>query len=175
MPLSTIATLLIESAGVAFGLDRCSSAYAVGPRPYPSGGALYPIELLIYPIRVERLNARFWYYQPLANRLVPYTEEIELPEVTGCYGNDIVRNASALLLLFVDFARPSLAKYGGKEYRLLLLEAGHLAQTILLVAAALRVAALPTCGFSDERLAYLAGLEFPSKSITYSVAVGVKE
>jgi SagB-type dehydrogenase family enzyme len=171
--LSTLGTIVAESAGVAPAADHYSAFTPTGPRPYPSGGALYPVELLVYPIRVDGLANRFWYYQALANRFVPISNQQSPREVADCYSNECIRDSAALILLFVDFTRPSLGRYGGKAYRLLLLEGGHVAQVILLTATAVGLASLPLCGFQDERLAVLSGLSFPAQSVIYSIAVGV--
>lgn len=171
--LSILSTLISESAGITAQTDRYSATIpGLGPRSYPSGGALYPIELFIYPLNVEGLKKGFWYYQPLSNRLIPVSNENLYSDVIACFSNKTIAHAAALVLFFVDFSRVSLAKYGGKAYRLLLLEAGHLAQNLLLMGVSLNLAVLPVCGFADERLAQLAGLNFPTQSILYAVAIG---
>jgi SagB-type dehydrogenase family enzyme len=74
--------------------------------------------------------------------------------------------------LFIDFTRHSFEKYGAKIYRLALLEAGHIAQNLLLTAAALGLAGLPLCGFRDAEISAAAGLDFPQQAVVYAVAIG---
>jgi SagB-type dehydrogenase family enzyme len=170
--LAALATLLAEGAGVCARADGLAADAPPGPRPYPSGGRLYPIELSVYPLRIDGLPCSFHYYQPLPNRLIPL-QAGDPRDVLTCFANDQAGCAAALLLLWADFSRPSLAKYGGKAYRLLLLEAGHLAQNILLLATALGLASLPICGFDDRRLSTLCSLNYPSQAVTYTIAIGV--
>lgn len=177
LPLSSLATLLGWSSGHR-GLDQepplpLAEQSPVGPRTYPSGGALYPVELLVWPLFVEGLDpSRCYYYQILANRLLPLTPN-DGRNVRDCLNaeND-VKDASALLLLFVDFTRTSLGKYGPKAYRLALLEAGHLGQNLLLTATAQGLASIPLCGFQDDAISTISGLQFPYQAVVYAIAIG---
>lgn len=170
MRYDDLATLIVTALGCPDGSGDLSAAGPTG-RAYPSGGALYPIEVVVYPLRVEALACRPWYYQPLADILVPFASA-DAVEIAGMFANEEVDRCAALVLLWADFGRPPLGKYAGKEYRLLLLEAGHAMQNVVLVAAALGLPALPLCGFSDAALAAAVGLDFPSQSVVYAVALG---
>lgn len=150
-----------------------------GHRTYPSAGALYPIEILVHAVRVEGLDPGVYLYQLLGHRLIRFaaTEEAieEAPSVDGMLRTNGVEGASLLVYLFMDFARPSLGKYGEKAYRMALFEAGHLAQNLLLVAAASGLAGVPLCGFDDEQLSLSAGLAFPQEAIVYAIAIGEEQ
>jgi SagB-type dehydrogenase family enzyme len=142
-------------------------------RPYPSGGALYPVEILVYPANVHEIEEGFYYYQPLAHRLVPFAPVPDEGLPTLLAGHPI-ESAAFFVLFFLDFGRVALSKYGKKSYRLALLEAGHLAQNVLLATAALRLAALPLCGFDDTRLSRAAGLRYPEQPVVYVLAIGTE-
>jgi SagB-type dehydrogenase family enzyme len=86
-----------------------------------------------------------------------------------------VAAAACILLLTSDLCRPSFTRYGGKQYRLVLLEAGHLAQNILLVAAGLGLGALSLCGFADQALAEWVGLDYPRQVVLYAIAIGTPD
>jgi SagB-type dehydrogenase family enzyme len=144
----------------------------VAKRTYPSGGALYPIELLVYPLRVESINPRFYYYQVLPHRLVSVAPSVPEDVLVELLNEHPIKEASTLLLLFIDFARLSFGKYGEKSYRLALIEAGHIAQNVLLVTSGLGLQSLPICGFNDEQLSRAAGLAFPNEVIIYVLAIG---
>lgn len=143
-----------------------------GYRTYPSGGALYPIELLVHAMHVEGLDPGAYLYQVLSHRLTRFAAIEQAPSVDELLRTNGVEGVSLLVYLFMDFARPCLGKYGEKAYRLALLEAGHVAQNLLLVAAALELAGVPLCGFDDERLSLSAGLSFPQEAIVYAIAIG---
>ena len=141
-------------------------------RTYPSGGALYPIETLVYPLHVDNIDPGFYYYQVLPNRLLPVASMLPLEALVELLGDHPIEEASCLMLFFMDFARPSLGKYGEKAYRLALLEAGHIVQNVLLVATGLGLAGLPLCGFYDEELSLRANLAYPYEAIVYVLVLG---
>jgi nitroreductase len=77
--------------------------------------------------------------------------------------------------LFGDCSRDrdvSRFKYGLRGYRFVLLEAGHLAQNVLLVCEGLRLAAVPIGGFYDRPLDDLLGADGVNESILYAVCLG---
>lgn len=170
LPLRRFATILSDGVGRIDDPSRLSSWGPPGPRAYPSGGALYGIELLVVAQHVDDLPPGVWYHQPLAQRLVPWAPAD--PAITAAFANPGLADAAALVLLFVDFTRPSFRRYGDKQYRLMFIEAGHLAQNFLLIAAAEALTALPICGYADETLSRCAGLAFPQQSVVYAVALG---
>lgn len=179
-------TVSLEQLGSI--LDLAASAGGDGPpspkvrggppahRPYPSGGGLYPVEVLIYPAHVNGIATGFYYYQALAHRLIHrghrHGGQGHEENLTNLLGGHPVDEAAFFLLLFLDFTRLSLSRYGRKAYRLALLEAGHIAQNVLLAVSALGLAALPLCGFDDEALTRTAGLRYPDQPVVYVLAVG---
>ena len=170
LTLDDLAAVLGDGVAVN-DAEGLAAGRAPGRRAYPSGGALYGVEALVVARRVAGLPAGCHYYQPVAHRLV-HVAAAEASDVARCFANEPVADAGALLLLYADFTRPSFTKYGPKQYRLLLLEAGHLAQNVLLIAAARALCAFPACGFQDEPLSRLAGLAFPSQAVLYVIALG---
>jgi len=165
---------LLSLAASAGGNESPAPKVAGGPaaqRPYPSGGGLYPVEILVYPTDVDGIDEAFYYYQPLAHRLVQAAPKAP-SGLTPLMADQPVAGAAFFVLLFLDFFRLSLSKYGKKAYRLALLEAGHLAQNVLLAASAIGLATLPICGFDDERMSQAAGLRYPQQPVVYAIAVG---
>ena len=167
----TGAPITLDQLGQLLG----SATGTGGRRAYPSAGALYPVDVLAYPLAVETLAPRFYRYQMLSHRLADYAPTLLRSELVDLFGDDRVDGASVVLLLTSDLTRVSLGKYGEKAYRLLLLEAGHIAQNILLVATVLGFDGLPICGFRDQELAEAAGLRFPHEVVVYAVAIGRAE
>ena len=63
-------------------------------------------------------------------------------------------------------------KYGLRGYRFALLEAGHVAQNLLLAATALGLAAVPLGAFFDRRADVFLRLDGVNESTLYTIAVG---
>ncbi|HEV2887584.1 MAG TPA: SagB/ThcOx family dehydrogenase [Jatrophihabitans sp.] len=172
LPLPDLAAVLLTAFGHLDEGSGWSAAVAPGRRAYPSGGALYPIEVIVCPLRIEGLAPRPWYLQSMAEALVPFGPPARTDGLGSLFGNDGVADAAVIVLLWADFARPALAKYAGKEYRLMLLEAGHAMQNLALVATTLGLPVLPSCGFDDQALATAVGLHFPVQSVLYAAVIG---
>ena len=147
-------------------------AALLAPRAYPSGGGLYPVELYLLPIRVDGLTPTVLRYTPHNHALTSAGQLLDLDDVISWFPDQPVGEMAALILLTMDLSRPSLYRYGGKAYRLGLLEAGHLAQNLILVGSALDVGCLPMCGFDDEAVAAAAELVYPYQVVLYTVGVG---
>ncbi len=136
-----------------------------GGRAAPSAGALYPVTLTV----VEELAT--WRYLPSAHALAPVRPGDARPRLaSAALGQECV--ASAAIVLGVT-ARPAVleARYGGRAERYCALEAGHVAQNVLLVATALGLAAVPVAAFDDD--AVLAALALGREHLPlYLVPVG---
>jgi SagB-type dehydrogenase family enzyme len=66
-----------------------------------------------------------------------------------------------------------MARYGQRGLRFALLEAGHLAQNLVLVATALGWSSITLGGFYDDELAIAAGLDGVSQLPVYLLPMGV--
>jgi SagB-type dehydrogenase family enzyme len=170
LTLAELGALLHAAYGVTGNLEPGGAASEQPVRTVPSGGALYPIEIFILARRVHGVPPGVHHYDPLASVLElgpgddfdagwisPY-EEIERAAVT--------------IAIAATFWR-SRFKYGLRAYRFTLLEAGHVAQNVLLAATALGLASLPLGGFYDHRLDDLLGLDGTDQSSLLLVCVGL--
>lgn len=162
------------AAGVTNSASPMMPGGSAANRAYPSGGGLYPVEVIIYPASITEAPPAFYYYQALAHRLIRVAPPISDLEMKRLLANHPVEGASFFVFLYLDFMRVGLSRYGRKAYRLALLEAGHIAQCILLSATAAGLGTLPLCGFDDEHLSRAAGLRYPAEAILYGIAIGRK-
>lgn len=140
-------------------------------RPVPSAGSLYPLHLLVSIQRVTGLQDGLYQYRPLAhalsrcgdlspNRLGPVIVEQRFAEA-----------ANVALFLVGDLGR-TIGKYGARGYRYVLLEAGHAAQNVCLVASEQLLATLCVGGFFDARLRTALGLTGGLTWPLYGVIIG---
>ncbi len=171
LALDGLATMLARSYGVQ-GVVHFGAREHL-ERPVPSGGGLYPLE--IYPVarRVSGLEAGIYHYAPLAHGLEQLQAvELSAPFVTQVFMNQpYVADAAAIVVLTAVVDR-TLHRYGDRGYRYILLEAGHVAQNVVLTAGALGLGALPLGGFFDAWLAEMLGIDLAVEVILYAVAVG---
>jgi SagB-type dehydrogenase family enzyme len=167
-PLSTkqLAHLLQFSYGVT-GAARSREGIRQPLRAAPSGGGLYPIDLYILAERVDGIDRGIYYYHPLRHRLQLVRRSYPLDELadhTG-YGGRL-RQAAVIVLYAAAFGRNQW-KYRERGYRIVLMDCGHLAQNVLLVATALGMVAHPVTGFVDDYFNDLLGLDGVDESVLY--------
>lgn len=123
-----------------------------GFRTAPSAGGLFPITVFVIDeAGVSRYDAaRHRLVQVVAGDIRPLLQ-------TAAFDQACVGSAPVCLALAVDVEQLA-PKYGHRAERYCLLEAGHVAQNVLLQATALGLVAVPVGAFDDERVADLLSL-----------------
>ncbi len=137
-----------------------------GHRTAPSAGALYPVEL--YVATPEGL----FLYVPEGHRIARRIDhDVRDALRDAALGQESVGEAPAVFVITAVPARTA-PKYGpARTPRYLAMEAGHIAQNILLQATALGLGGVPAGAFDDERLGKALGLPAGQVAL-YLVPVG---
>ncbi len=172
-PLTVVAlaTLLKNAYGIQNRMYLAELEFL--ERPVPSGGGLYPLELYVLALHVENVDAGIYHYAVLPHTL----EQLRMTQLPKPVISDLflmqpyVSDAAAIVIITAVLER-SLWKYEDRGYRYTLFEAGHVAQNLNLVAAALELGSLNLGGFFDDDLATLLGLDLDREIPLYSVALG---
>lgn len=141
-------------------------------RPVPSAGALYPLELYAACPAVDAAPRGLLHYDPFAHRLEQLHGRDAVAELAAGLPDPSPLEHAALVLVVTAVVWRSRFKYGARGYRFALLEAGHLAQTVLLACAALRLPALPIGGFFDRRVDAAVGVNGVDELSLYVLVVG---
>jgi SagB-type dehydrogenase family enzyme len=143
-------------------------------RAYPSSGALYAVEIYPVVLRVEGLAEGVYHYRPVEHLLETVRPDVDRARVVGAclpVERDMVDGAAAMICLAGLFPRHE-RKYGEGGYRMLVAEAGHLSQNIVLAATALGLAARPFGGVFDDLVNEDLGLDPDEEQFLLSVLVG---
>ncbi len=138
-------------------------------RTYPSAGARFPIESYLLAFRVEGLETGCYHYKVRSHELERMWPE-NLAERSDEIVSPFVSNPAAAIVMTSVLSRAEV-KYRYKALPFSYLEAGHMAQNMLLAAAASGVGACPIGGFVDQTLVDLLDLtdgEIP----VYVIAAG---
>jgi SagB-type dehydrogenase family enzyme len=167
---------LVELATVlhaGYGVTQAATADDPQPlRAVPSGGALYPLEVYAVLARVQGAAPGLYHFDPLRHALETSQASSPVEALTeASIYPEIVAGCAATLLVTGVFWR-SRFKYGLRGYRFALLEAGHLAQNVLLACAALGLAAVPLGGLYDRPVDELLGADGVNESVLYAVCLG---
>jgi SagB-type dehydrogenase family enzyme len=123
-----------------------------GLRSAPSAGALYPIHMLLADA------AGVSEYDPRGHALRALsTADARGALEAAAYGQDFVSSAPLVMIIAFDEGRTA-SKYGRRARQYCFLEAGHVAQNVLLQATAMDVAGVPVGAFDDAEVARAVGL-----------------
>jgi SagB-type dehydrogenase family enzyme len=169
--LDALAALLDAGYGVTGAIESTDHP-PVPVRAVPSGGALYPLELYAAVLRVQGLEPGLYHFDPLAPGLESVRPCLTADEVAALCTYPEIGSSCAVLLLVAGIFGRTRFKYGLRGYRFALLEAGHVAQNIVLAATALDLAAVPLGAFYDQRADAFLGLDGVNESTLYTIAVG---
>ena len=142
-------------------------------RAAPSAGGLYPIELYIVVRQVTGLEQGIYHYNVPDHALEKMPKSLNFDKSLKAVSSyeSILSNASVLFVLTAVFER-STVKYGDRGYRFIHLDAGHIAQNILLITAAINLGAVPLGGFRDDQLSMMVGGDGINEAPVYLIAVG---
>lgn len=181
--VSSLSTLLRYSCGqsgsVSIGLDD-GSEVTRNFRTYPSGGALYPVEVYVVAFDCEGLSAGVYHYEPTGHRLRRLSTggdafDSEVADVITSPTDVVdVTDGSALIALTGAFGRAK-AKYGPRGYRFTLQESGHLAQNLQLVAPATGIEAALLGSFDDYETDELLEVDGVEEGTVYTLLIGASE
>jgi SagB-type dehydrogenase family enzyme len=170
MPLATASTLLYSCYGIT-ELRYETASWARWGRVVPSAGGLYPLEVYVAMRNMEGVPDGVFHYEPIQGCLASLSrcrrDDIEQAMFVPAF----TANANMLIMLAGTFATTQ-SKYGPRGYRYMLIEAGHCAQNLCLVATELGCGSLCLGGFDDDLLNRALGLRVPEEAVLYCIAVG---
>ncbi|MDN5669385.1 MAG: SagB/ThcOx family dehydrogenase [Renibacterium salmoninarum] len=153
-------------------LDTACTSPA-GRRGAPSAGALYPLDVYLCVCGVRGLASGIYSLDPFAaelNRLRIGKDPRTFLSETLLF-QDLAESSAFHVFFIASFARQRI-KYGQRSYRFTLLEAGHLAQAMIMSAQESGIASCPVGGFIDQEVDDLLCLDGVEQSVVYSVAFG---
>lgn len=152
---------VVDSYGITWGF-RCA----------PSGGALYPIDIYCLVMNVDGAEEGLHAYDSKAHTLELLVSGKYIDRLSAAtYLAETMDTASVCILMVANFPR-SKFKYGERAYRFVLLEAGHVAQNMLLVATSIGLGSLPLGGYVDDQVNDMVGIDGCDRAVVYSVVVG---
>lgn len=142
-------------------------------RAYPSGGALFPIETYLIGLTTENRAPGAYHYNPTEHALEHLWDIDSTFTTRDLTTTKNVPTGSALVVFTAVWDRSS-RKYGNLTYLHAAIEAGHMAQNILLVATALNILARPLAGFDDAKIEQILDLDTRIEQPIYSVLVSTR-
>jgi SagB-type dehydrogenase family enzyme len=168
LSLEELSTLLYYSAGIKPQKDE----QAPVRRFYPSGGARYPLEIYLAVQKVDGISPGIYHYnvkEHLIENLSDDKEDLELLKEGFYYPWS--RDAAVFLFITAVWDR-NFIKYKDRGYRIILMEAGHLAQNLSLTCATLKISCCNSVGFNNQRINEVLCLESEIEDSLYLAIIG---
>jgi SagB-type dehydrogenase family enzyme len=129
-----------------------------GLRTAPSAGALYPLRAYLVAADIRELEPAVYLYD-VDERALAVRSPGDLRQALAAAANDqaCLGEAPAIVLLAANFKRAE-REFGERGRRLAYIEAGHVAQNVLLQATALSLGAIGLGVFDDGAVKQLMAL-----------------
>jgi SagB-type dehydrogenase family enzyme len=174
MPLDTLATLLGGAYGIAT-MGTLQDGSCALFRTVPSAGGLFPLEIYAVTQRVAGIADGIHHYAVRHHSLeLMRSGSLATERHSSLLADPFVRDANVIVFIAAEFARTQ-KKYGPRGYRYVLIEAGHLAQNLCLLAAEQGLGSLCMGGFMDSKVNRFLGLDGVHEAVVYGVGMGYPE
>jgi SagB-type dehydrogenase family enzyme len=169
--MADLATLL----GVTFGVQAWAQA-GEGPlalKTSPSGGARHSLEAYVWARHVDGLAPGPYHYRPGDHTLSTIDHAAAPDAVTRWLPTQHgYEEAAVIVVLASELARVAWRYRSARAYRVILIEAGHLAQSFCLVATALGLAPFCTAALAETAIETDLGLDGQAQPAMYVMGVG---
>ena len=146
LPLSALTTMLFAGLGIT-GATR-NAANELPLKMTPSGGARNPYEGYVYARNVEGLPPGVHHYSAAEHTLGLVSDDPETAPSELVAGQSWVDEAAALVVLVAHLDRTMWKYDDPNAYRVVMIEAGHVFQNMMLVATEAGWSACPTAAIA---------------------------
>lgn len=143
-------------------------------RAAPSAGALYPTVIYIVVNNVEGLKKGIYHYSVKDHGLHFLKEGDFSKEFATLVNNpSLIKDSSVVFIMSAIFYRTKW-KYRERGYRYTLLDTGHVAGNLTLIARALGLGSYSTATFLDDKINQMLDIDGKKEAVLYINAVGRK-
>jgi SagB-type dehydrogenase family enzyme len=160
------------------GLTGTTKNAAAGTLPLgmtPSGGARNPYEAYVYARDVEGLAPGFYHYSAFDHDLA-LIETDRVPKLSELVGGQDWADEMPCLIILCAMLERTMWKYDDPNaYRVVLIEAGHIGQNIMLAATNHGLSACPTAALSHLAIKRLLGLDRLTDAPIYALTLSAPE
>ena len=169
--LKQLSDCLFAGMGITGETTNCIGRLPLGMTP--SGGARNPYEAYVYAVNVEGLTPGFYHYSATDHDLgLVETNRMPKPsELVG--GQDWADEMPCVILLCASLER-TMWKYDDPNgYRVVLIEAGHIGQNMMLAATQNGLTACPTAALNHATIRECLSLKGLTDAPVYALTLCV--
>ena len=166
---SQLAALL---KGISINRIGGQTNYAGSLRTYPSAGARYPVDTYLLVLQSEDVEPGAYFFDPRDFSIRQISHRDYVNAVVEVFGEGWTADASLVVFFVAQWHRSNI-KYGDRGFAYAYIEAGHMAQNLILIARHLGLAICPVGGFWEDRVEGIFRLVTPEESPLYALLIGV--
>jgi SagB-type dehydrogenase family enzyme len=167
--------VLSDCLFAGLGITEIRGIPPLGPYPLkmtPSGGARNPFDAVVYVRDVSSLIPGLYRYSGYKHSLMRTFSDSPLSIVDILGGQEWAQDAAAVIFLVANFDRTMWKYLHPSGYRVVLMEAGHIAQNIVLLATKHKIRSVTTAAIRDNLAEEAFGITSVSQSVCYAIALG---
>lgn len=138
----------------------------------PSGGGRNPFEAYVVARRVSGVAPGPYHYSGAEHSLRPCDPSQMVPFSSYLGGQEWADDAAAVVILVAHLGRPMHKYRLPSAYGSVLIEAGHIAQNIVLAATEARIGSATTAAIDHSRAEQAVGVRDPLSAAVYAVVLG---
>lgn len=139
----------------------------------PTAGGLNAHDMFISAINIDGVPQGLYYYSPPGHALIQISDTVSVKRlIEVCTGARSFLASTACVFFLSANLRKMRTKYGERGYRFALLDCGHIAQNISLIATALRLGTCAIGGFLDSEVDQMLGINGVDEANLYALTCG---
>ena len=167
--LTQLSECLFARLGITGRTTNC-----VGELPLsmtPSGGARNPYEAYVYARSIDGLEPGVYHYAAIDHSLARLRTN-DLPAPSALLGGQTWADEMACVIILSAFLERTMWKYDdANAYRVVLIEAGHIGQNIMLAATRNGLSACPTAALNHDAVQHMLGITGATHSPVYALTL----
>lgn len=168
--IGQLAECLFAGMGITGWTENCAGRLPLGMTP--SGGARNPFEAYVLARNVEGLDPGIYHYSAIDHDLGRIAIN-DLPSASTLVGGQEWANQMPCLILLSASLDRTMWKYSDPNaYRVVLVEAGHIGQNIMLAATRHGLSACPTAALNHSTIKRLIGSNRLTDAPIYALTLG---
>ncbi|WP_333473468.1 SagB family peptide dehydrogenase [Lolliginicoccus lacisalsi] len=172
VPLDAIGTIVDIAAGPIDVIENAETGPIIR-KTSPSAGARSPIEIYLHANRIHGLQPGVYHYAASRGGLERIRRPARAPLLERALGNQSWLAEAPALLIYTSVLRRSRWRFSTtRAYRDILIEAGHISQTVLLTATAMGLGSVTATAISDVLVEQIIGVDPMSEPVLAVTAIG---
>lgn len=168
--IQSLADVLYTGLGIT-GFVRTETA-TLPVKMTPSGGARNPFEAFVWAQNVEGLERGIYHYSAVEHSLEYVVDPPSLPIQDFVQKQEWADDMPCIIFLIAVLERVTWKYNDPNAYRVVMIEAGHIAQNMMLASSHHGLTACPTAALAHTLISNLLGLSSITQTPIYAICMG---